>query len=157
MQLTQQEREETVRVLDGDIYNLTPKKKRTMILLRLDEALSSGEASYDYDHITVEHVLPRNPPEGSEWCRWWPDPVQQEENVHRIGNLALLNRRQNSAAGNWDFEKKKSKYFLGRSGTSPFAITTEVVRQREWKPAKQFAERQERFVEKLSKEWRLGA
>ena len=154
LQLSAEEMEQTRSVLDGEIYHLTPKKKRTMVLLRLDEALSSGEASYDFDHITVEHVLPQNPDAGSEWCVWWPDEEQRAKQVHRLGNLALLNRRQNSAAGNWDFAKKKTKYFLGRSGSSPFAITTEVVARNEWTPA-DFEERQQRFLDRLSLEWRL--
>jgi hypothetical protein len=155
MQLTQDEMTQSISVLDGDIYNLSPKKKRTMILLRLDQSLSSGEASYDFDHITIEHVLPQNPGAQSEWNQWWPDTKQQAENVHRIGNLALLNRRQNSAASNWDFEKKKTKYFCGRSGSSPFPITTEIVKMATWTPD-DFSERQARFVSLLTKEWRLS-
>ena len=155
LQLTQEEIAQSIDVLDGDIYNLTPKKKRTMILLRLDQLLSSGEATYDFDHITVEHVLPQNPGSESEWNQWWPKPEVQTANVHRIGNLALLNRRQNSAASNWDFEKKKTKYFRGPSGSSPFAITTEVVDKNTWTPD-DFSERQSRFVSLLIKEWRLS-
>lgn len=154
MQITAEERKKAVQVLDGDIYNLTPKMKRTMILLRLDEALSSGEASYDMGIITVEHVLPQNPAEDSEWCVWWSEATKREQEVHRIGNLALLNRMQNSAAKNWAFAKKKDKYFRGKSGSSPFAITTEVIAKSEWKPA-DFVERQRRFLELLIKEWRL--
>lgn len=155
LQLTNEEKALSVNILSGDIYNLSPKIKRTMILLRLDELLSSGEASYDFDHITVEHVLPQNPADGSEWHTWWPDTEEQEANVHRIGNLALLNRRQNSAASNWDFEKKKTKYFGGISGSSPFPITTEVLKKSTWTPT-DFAERQSRFVDLLTKEWRLA-
>jgi hypothetical protein len=155
LQMTQEEISDSITVLDGDIYNLSPKKKRTMILLRLDELLSSGEASYDFDHITVEHVLPQNPASESEWNEWWPDKEQQTANVHRIGNLALLNRRQNSAASNWDFAKKKTKYFGGRSGSSPFPITTEVIEKATWTPD-DFFERQSRFVALLTKEWRLS-
>jgi hypothetical protein len=43
--LTDEEKRQVVGMLDGDIYNLTPKTKRTVVLLRLDRALSSGEAS----------------------------------------------------------------------------------------------------------------
>lgn len=154
LQLSSQEKTETLSVLEGDIYHLTPKKKRTMVLLRLDSALSSGEATYDHERITVEHILPQNPADDSQWINWWPDASEREDAVHRLGNLALLNRRQNSAASNWDFEEKKTKYFFGRSGSSPFALTTEVVARNEWKP-EDFSERQQRFVELLAKEWRL--
>jgi hypothetical protein len=154
LQLSSGEKTETLSVLEGDIYHLQPKKKRTMVLLRLDSALSSGEATYDHERITVEHILPQNPADDSQWINWWPDGNEREAAVHRLGNLALLNRRQNSAASNWDFEEKKTKYFLGRSGSSPFALTTEVVARNEWKP-EDFRERQQRFVDLLAKEWRL--
>jgi hypothetical protein len=154
LQLTDDEKRQAVHVLDGDIYNLTPKTKRTVVLLRLDEALSSGEASYDFDRITVEHVLPQTPDQNSKWCQWWPLADERAKNVHRIGNLALLNRRQNSGARNWELAEKKEKYFSGRSGTSPFAITTEILSKTEWKPS-DFQERQERFLNRLKQEWRL--
>lgn len=156
LQLTPEERTGAIQVLNGDIYTLTPPVKRKVILLRLDELLSSGEATYDQPLITIEHVLPQTPAAESEWCRWWPEEKDRKENVHRLGNLALLNRKQNSAAKNWEFSQKKSKYFLGRSGVSPFALTTEIATKETWTP-EDFAERQTRFVELLSKEWRLNA
>lgn len=154
LQLTEDEQKKAITVLEGDIYNLTPKMKRTMLLLRIDETISSGEAIYNYDIITVEHILPQTPAIDSEWCEWWPDSVQRENDVHKMGNLALLNRRQNAAARNWPFAKKKDKYFRGKSGSSPFAITTEVLAKNQWKPY-DFEERQKRFVEILMNLWRL--
>jgi hypothetical protein len=154
LQLSGDEKTQIAAVIDGNIYELSPKPKRTAILLRLDEALSSGEADYQFDRITVEHVLPQNPSAG-QWIEWWPDEQQREQNVHRLGNLALLNRRQNSAAKNWDFKKKRDKYFRSKTGTSPFAITTDVLARQVWTP-QVFEERQHRFVERLKKVWRLA-
>ncbi len=105
--------------------------------------------------LAHEHpILPQNPDTSCEWCTWCPDEVERMKEVHRRGNLALLNRRQNSAASNWDFGKKKTKYFLGRSGSGPFALTTEVV-AREKRTPEGFDERQQRFLDQLSKEWKL--
>jgi hypothetical protein len=154
LQLTPEEKDNSLTVLNGNIYEISPKPKRTMILLRLDELLSSGEATYEYDRITVEHVLPQNPPADSEWTKWWPDEAQRAGIVHTLGNLALLNRSQNSAARNWAFETKKNKYFAGQTGTSPFAMTTEVLRAKEWTP-EIYHERQIRFRTKLAQAWRL--
>ena len=155
LQLTPEERAGAIQVLNGDIYTLSPPMKRKVILLRPDELLSSGEATYDQPLITIEHVLPQTPNPDSEWCQWWPTETQRKENVHRLGNLALLNRKQNSAAKNWEFAQKKTKYFLGRSGASPFALTTELVTKETWTPD-DFEERQSRFIDLLSKEWRLN-
>jgi hypothetical protein len=135
-------------ILKGDIYNLSPKPKRTFVLLRLDAALASGEASYDFDAITVEHVLPQTPDAGSKWLQWWPDEAVRSAAVHRLGNLALLNRRQNSAARNWEFDKKKQKYFQKKTGGSPFQITSRVLKETEWTPSV-FESQQADLVAKL--------
>jgi len=153
LQLTAQESAEATKALDGDIYGLLPKL-RTYLLLRLDSALSGGGASYDYDLITVEHVLPQTPAEGSEWLTWFPDQKARWEVVNRLGNLALLTRKKNSSARNFDFDKKKTSYFT-KGGVSPFAITTQVVREPEWTPAV-VQRRQAELLDKLKAVWRLA-
>jgi hypothetical protein len=140
--------------IGGDVYNLSPAPKRTFVLLRLDAALSSGEANYDFDTITVEHVLPQNPDANSLWIQWWPDPVVREKSVHQLGNLALLNRRQNSAALNWEFTVKKEKYYQKKTGGSPFQITSRVLKETEWTPVV-FARHQVETVAKLKEIWGL--
>lgn len=140
--------------ISGDVYNLSPAPKRTFVLLRLDAALSSGEASYNFDTITVEHVLPQNPDANSLWMQWWPDPAAREKSVHQLGNLALLNRRQNSAALNWEFAIKKQKYYQKKTGGSPFQITSRVLKETEWTPTI-FARHQAETIAKLKDIWGL--
>jgi Protein of unknown function DUF262/Protein of unknown function (DUF1524) len=148
------EKKGAVDSIGGDVYNLSPPPKRTFVLLRLDAALSSGEASYDFDTITVEHILPQTPDSNSKWIEWWPDPIAREQSVHLLGNLALLNRRQNSAALNWEFDKKKEKYYQRKTGGSPFQITSRVLKETEWTPAV-FARHQTETVAKLKEIWDL--
>lgn len=155
LQLDDAEKSEAVTVLDGEIYTMSRKSKRTMILLRLDELLSSGEARYDFPLITIEHVLPQTPEAGSDWMTLWPDVAMQERDVHRLGNLVLLNRKQNSSAKNYAFEKKKRSYFASKDGTSPFAITTQVLGEATWSP-NVFARRQKDLLQKLKDAWRLS-
>lgn len=154
LQLDDSERSGAITLLDGEIYTMSRKSKRTMILLRLDELCSSGEARYNFPLITIEHVLPQSPPAESEWTGWWPDPVVRERDVHRLGNLVLLNRRQNSSAKNYPFDQKKRSYFAGRDGSSPFAITTQVLREPIWTPDV-FERRQALLLQKLKDVWRL--
>jgi uncharacterized DUF497 family protein len=154
LQLDDDERAKALSVLDGEIYTISRKSKRTMILLRLDELISSGEARYDFPLITIEHVLPQTPEASSEWTAWWPDAAMRERDVHRLGNLVLLNRKQNSSAKNYAFEKKKKSYFAGRAGSSPFALTTQVLNEPTWLPTV-FERRQQALLEKLKTAWRL--
>ena len=148
------EKKNAADAINGDVYNLSPAPKRTLVLLRLDAALSSGEATYNFDTITVEHILPQTPDAKSKWLEWWPDPIAREQSVHRLGNLALLNRRQNSAALNWEFDKKKGKYYQKKTGGSPFQITSRVLKETEWTPAV-FARHQSETVAKLKEVWDL--
>ncbi|MDZ8105139.1 MAG: DUF262 domain-containing HNH endonuclease family protein [Nostoc sp. DedQUE12a] len=152
LQLTSDERNRIIKTLDGDLYLI--KRIRQYVLLRLDSALSGGEASYDYSVITVEHVLPQNPSEGSKWLQWFPIEEERIQYVHRIGNLALLSRNKNSEAQNYDFDKKKEKYFLSKKGICPFVLTTQVLQQSEWTP-EVIKQRQEDCLQNLRKLWRL--
>ncbi|MBX9256783.1 DUF262 domain-containing protein [Desmonostoc muscorum CCALA 125] len=152
LQLTTNEINRIIKTLDGDLYLI--KRIRQYVLLRLDSALSEGKASYDYSVITVEHVLPQNPSEGSTWLRWFPNEEERIQYVHRIGNLALLSRNKNAEAQNYDFAKKKEKYFLGKKGISPFVLTTQVLQQSEWTP-EVIQQRQEDCLQSLREIWRL--
>ena len=122
-------------------------------MLRLDALLSGGGASYDYETITVEHVLPQQPREGSDWVRWFLDAKERIRWVHRLGNLALLTRKKNSAASNYDFSTKKSAYF-SRGGVSPFVLTTQVLNHGEWTP-KVVADRQSELLGIFERHLRL--
>ena len=151
LQLTPEEGAAVVDVLQSDVYL---HDARLYILLRLDASLSGGEASYEYHTITVEHVLPQNPPDGSRWTEWFPSQELRDSWVHRLANLVLLSRRKNSAAQNFDFDKKKTTYFTSSGGVSPFVLTTQVLKQAEWTP--EILETREReLVAKLKQVWRL--
>src|SRR5262249_52413016 len=130
LQLSEAESKQFLEELNGEIYRFSPDK-RLYVLLRLDAALSDGSASYDYGVISIEHVLPQNPPAESEWCRWFPDQNAREKQVHRLGNLLLLNFKKNSSANNKPFAIKKQAYFT-KNGVSPFALTTQALNETEW-------------------------
>jgi hypothetical protein len=65
LELSLEEKQNLKQVLDGKIY--LNQRTRRPILLRLDEMLSDGTAHYDHSVVTIEHVLPQAPPEGSKW------------------------------------------------------------------------------------------
>ncbi|MEW5859190.1 MAG: HNH endonuclease family protein, partial [Cyanobacteriota bacterium] len=152
LQITSEEKNDILKMLDGDLY-LT-QKIRLFVLLRLDAALSEGEASYNFPTITVEHILPQNPAHDSLWVKWFPSLEKREKYVHRLGNLALLSCWKNSEAQNYDFEVKKQKYFTTKKGVSPFALTTQVLMEQEWTP-EVIETRQKKLIGVLKKVWRL--
>jgi hypothetical protein len=153
LQLSRGARTKTYGVLSGPLYDTLAARARSAVLLRLDGLVSGGGATYDYATITVEHVLPQNPKAGSTWLTWFPDAVKRLEVVHSLGNLALLTRKKNASASNWEFDRKKTSYF-SKGGVSPFPITTQVLEHKDWTP-QVVAARQKELCEKLETHWRL--
>lgn len=97
--------------------------------------LSDSAAEYDRNLLTLEHVLPQTVKADSQWAEWWPDERQRRHWVHRLADLAPLNRCRNSKASNYDFEKKKSAYFKGKDGVTSFIMTTQVLLHDKWDEA----------------------
>ncbi|WP_137698242.1 DUF262 domain-containing protein [Ruminiclostridium herbifermentans] len=95
------------------------------ILLRLDLYLceNSNINKCYKGTVSVEHVLPQNPKEDSEWTRTF-DSNSRNELTHKLGNLVLLSRKKNSAANNIDFKEKIIKYYS--NGITDFEITREI-------------------------------
>ena len=149
--LSDSEKKEVLQQLDGDIYEIP--RIRMPVLLRLDEAVSDGSATYEHRIISVEHVLPQNPAEDGEWVKLFPDKKVRDLWTHRLANLVLLSRSKNSQAQNYTFTRKKTEYFL-RRGTSPFALTSQVLSASSWTPD-ELAARQKTLLETCKKIWNL--
>lgn len=151
LELSDEERRDTVSKLNGDVYGGRPAK---FVLLRLDSSLSSGEATYEHRTISVEHVLPQSPGDDSEWVKTFTEGERQLW-THRVANLVLLDRRKNSQAGNLKFEEKKIRYFATDNQTSPFPLTTQVLARSNWTPDV-LQERQEMLIGRLVELWDLA-
>lgn len=151
MKLTDEEQALFLSALAGPIY----RKSRVCkpVLQRLDEALSSGGATYE-EPTSIEHVLPQTITSQSEWADLFPDETERDYWTHRLANLVFLTRRINIRASNWDFERKKKTYFASPDGVSPFPITQSVLQATAW-TADVLAARQEFLLEKLADLWRL--
>ncbi|BDD85986.1 HNH endonuclease family protein [Desulfofustis limnaeus] len=151
LELTSQEKEEMRRVLDGEIYFLTARR-RNYLILRLDSFLTDGAASYNHAILTIEHVLPQTVNPNSDWERLWPDPVLRQHWTHRLANLVPLTFRRNVQASNYDFAKKKTAYFGGKSQVSSFILTSQVLSAPSWTP-EYVDQRQKELLEVLADNW----
>ena len=139
--------------LDGPLYTSHSARAKSAILLRLDSLLSGGGATYDYPTVTIEHVLPQTPAANSKWIEWIPDEKDRLIWVHRLGNLALLTRKKNSSASNYEFDIKKRAYF-SKGGISPFVLTTQVLERTTW-TIEDITTRQRQLLGKLEDCWEL--
>ena len=153
IELTEWEKEEFLKTLNGEIYTM-PAPRRNYIIQRLDSFVSDGGATYNAKLFTIEHVLPQNPTAGSDWFDLWPDAKDRQYWLNRIANLVPLTRQRNSAAQNYDFSLKKEKYFTTKSGTSSYQLTTQVLNIDMWTPDI-VKSRQEDMLDVFAKNWEL--
>jgi Protein of unknown function (DUF1524) len=130
-------------------------KARMALMLRLEVLVSDGSKKQAFAHLSLEHVLPQTPPNGSEWMTWFPDDDARDSWTHRLANLVPLHVRKNPAASNYDFVTKRNVYFSGKGTSSSFILTNEVRSLSDWTPAL-LGTRQQRLVGVLSKHWSLG-
>lgn len=154
--LNEEEKSSFKRLLNGNIYQDMKAARRNYLILRLDEMVTDGAATYSKgsDLLTIEHVLPQKIDDESQWKEWWSSEEQHQTWLHRLANLVPLNKRRNSAASNWDFNQKKNKYFLGNSNVSSYALTSQVLNENEWTP-KVVEERQKNLLNRLYQIWEL--
>ncbi|MGW8815546.1 DUF262 domain-containing protein [Gordonia terrae] len=151
--LSDDERALSMTALRGDIYRMQPRRAR-YVLLRLDELLAKDPgATYNHQIISIEHVLPQNPKEPSQWRLDFTDE-QRAQLTHKLGNLLLLNHRKNSQANNYEYTAKKNKYFKTSTGSAVFALTTQVLDENTWTPSV-IETRQQELTDMLAKEWEL--
>lgn len=154
IELTDWEKEHFRQTLDGEIYTMTAQR-RNYIIQRLDSFVSDGGASYNQKLFTIEHVLPQHPAQGSEWLNLWPDEQVRKYWLNRIANLVPLTRQRNSAAQNYDFATKKTKYFQSKNGTSSYTLTTQVLSETAWTPDA-VKTRQEKLAKVFETNWELS-
>lgn len=150
--LTTAEQQEFLDALSGPLYQKARVCKP--VLQRLDEALSSGGASYD-ELVSIEHVLPQTVSDSSEWATLFPEEAQRTEWTHRLANLVFLTRRINTRASNWDFDRKKKEYFVSKDGASPFPLTQGVLQVGSWTPM-HLVQRQATLIGRLASVWNLA-
>ena len=154
LELSVDEKKSFINVLDSNIYSDLTAIRRNYIILRLDSFVSDGGASYDPKILTIEHVLPQTVNPTSEWASWWPDEERRDMWCHRIANLVPLTQRKNSAAQNYDFDRKKDIYFKGKGGTSSYALTTQVLGTAIW-TEDTVKKRQEELIKMFKSGWNL--
>ncbi len=112
------DKESFMRVIQGDVYG---KRFARYILLKLDYYYQNHSQKMHFETLSVEHILPQNPPKESQWNRDFSEN-EIKEWVHKIGNLVLITRRKNSSLGNLDYATKVAKYFQKNIDACPNSL-----------------------------------
>lgn len=131
-----------LRVLDGSIYG---KRFARYLLLKLDYFYQNHDQKMHFETLSVEHILPQNPAENSQWVKNFTTQ-QRDEWTHKLGNLVLITRRKNTSQGRLDFTEKVEKYFEKNIDTCPNSLRV-LKKYRQWT----LAELQENHSTVLSK------
>jgi hypothetical protein len=125
------------------------KKYAKYILLKYDFLKSSNTALIsNYTNISIEHILPQNPDENSQWQRDFTEN-EIEDLKHNLGNLILINGKKNTSLGNLDFILKKERYLKKRIDIFPSGKV--FLQETEWKP-QSIKDRQKEMIDTLLKE-----
>ena len=145
--------DEFKRVMELDLYG---KRYAKYILLKLDLLYLSSSTKFNPPStISIEHILPQNPPDNPQnQSQWRIDFTAQEreEWIDKLGNLILLSRKKNTSQGNKDYVFKKEKYF--KKNVEVFPNSVRVFNQyNAWTPAELKANHDE-VIKKLLAEYK---
>lgn len=111
-------------VFKGNIYG---RRAARYVLLKLDLLYHGHTTKLEMpETISIEHLLPQNPPLGSQWRNDFTDE-DREEWTNKLGNLVLISRRKNSSQSNRDYADKKEKYF--RNNIELFSNSVRIYNQ----------------------------
>ena len=133
----------------GNIYG----KRFTMyVLLILDFLYKNHDQRMHFETLSVEHILPRNPADDSDWVTDF-SKEEMEEWANKLGNLVIITRRKNSSQNRKDYKIKKQKYFEKNIDTCPNSLR--VLNKYDQWTLKELTENHEEVLRKLSEYYSL--
>ena len=104
------------------------------ILLRYEYLLNSHSVRwFNYQNVTVEHVLPQNP-KTDEWTEFGKE--DRDKWTHNIANLIVIKKDKNSKMSNKDFKEKQEKLRkLNSEQKDPYVGIDDIINKyKEWTP-----------------------
>ena len=149
LDLSANERSEFIERLRGRFPNF---KQRRALLMRFSAAVPGGEPIEPSADATVEHILPRTPPKGSDWYEEWSRAKDRDELTECIGNFTLLMHAENQEADRKSFQEKLTIYF--RKGAPSFPLSIDLKGHARWTPDDVRA-RRDQLITYLAQDWSL--
>jgi uncharacterized protein with ParB-like and HNH nuclease domain len=95
------------------------KKIVRYILFELERQISGNDFDFESASYNLEHILPEHP--SNDWDNI--DDSKLENLVYRLGNMTMLDSKQNRIIGNADYAKKRAVY-----EESEFGITRAIAK-----------------------------
>lgn len=119
------------------------------VLRRVSLAFGQDPGPFDKATVTIEHILPRNPPPNRQWWAAFRTQQAVKENMHRLGNLTFLTADENQQAETKDWVDKRP--ILARSR---FVMSQAAAEAPEWN-RKTILARSEDLIRRLMAEWEV--
>ena len=149
LDLSRGEKTELVDRLRGRFPNF---KQRRALLMRLSGAVEGAPALPPETDCTVEHILPRTFPKGSDWVEDWSRQRDRDDLTECIGNFTLLTHDENQFADRKSFRDKLEIYF--KNGKASFALSHDLKGRTRWTP-EDVKTRRDALIQNLAKDWDL--
>lgn len=111
---------------------------------------NNNESVPNYSEIHLEHILPQNPEKWQEVGFVIPEGTTVKDWIYHIGNMTLLNKKQNQKEQNNIFTKKVISY-----QASCFKETINISSLGDWK-VDNITERADRLSDKACEIWPLN-
>lgn len=142
------------KIMDDALANLrspsfAAKDYSRTVLRRLSVLMGADSGSIARDKVTLEHVLPRNPPPHSEWRRLYRTDADIKDSALRLGNLTLLSGPDNQRAGTLDWSAKRAVL-----ANSAFVLSKRAATEADW-TARTIVRRSEAMIDLLMSNWNL--
>lgn len=136
--------DELKRTLNLSVYG---KRYDKYLMLKLELLYHGNGAPFPFgQRISIEHILPQNPAQDSQWLKDFSND-EREEWTDKLGNLVMVTRRKNILLGNPDYAEKRKRYF--KKDAEHFAHLYHVYKTYDkWTPA-ELKQNHEEVVHKL--------
>lgn len=138
------------RTLEGPIYG---RRYAKYVVLKLDYLYQNHAQRMHFETVSVEHILPQNPSNDSEWVEKFHESLRSEW-TNRLGNLVIITRRKNSSQGRLDFADKVQKYFQRNIDTCPNSIRV-LNTYDQWTP-KELRENHATVIERMKQHYGIN-
>lgn len=148
--LDEVEWEDLADVISRKIYR---KKFDKYLLLKLNLLNGNKSQKMYFSKISIEHILPQNPKEGSVWFNDFSEK-ERDDLTDKIGNLVIIGRSKNSALSNEDFLIKMDRYFKESLESIPHTMKT-LSKKTSWTP-KIVLKNQKAVLEQLKERYLLN-
>jgi hypothetical protein len=127
--------------------NFANKSYAGLVLRRLSVLLGADSGPISREDVTIEHILPRNPPRNSEWRRLFRLPDDARTYSQQLGNVTLLSPRENQDAGTRAWGEKRAIL-----AASPFMLSRQAAEEEQW-TARTILRRTDMLTARLLADW----